>query len=314
MTQQSVESVEQMLREELGRGDVLIATAGPILRHLLANDDLGFFNDEVVARVRGMLSHVAMQLLFVQASAIGAPDHAEYAAERQEELVLALFEDSAFITHAHALTLEAQTAERLRARGGIDSVLTPLVQELAASKESEMATLAMAVLAAQARFVQHHRRMELPLGELPGDLFHRARVVLRSQGEATADEYAEVERRLRERYDEGLARIGLLTKLIVAMDQKATRALSIDHAGLAIFATALAMASGQERDLAVLSFADRQFARLALALRAAGLKQQAVEEHFLYLHPQVTLPDGFDMMRPDRAAALLGASHPGAAF
>ena len=64
----------------------------------------------------------------------------------------------------------------------------------------------------------------------------------------------------------------------------------------------------------MLSFADRQFARLALGLRAAGLKQQAVEEHFLYLHPQVALPDGFDTLRPDRAAALLASSRPEAAI
>jgi hypothetical protein len=60
----------------------------------------------------------------------------------------------------------------------------------------------------------------------------------------------------------------------------------------------------------VLSFADRQFARLALALRAAGLKQQAVEEQFLYLHPEISLPDGFDRLRADRAAALLAGSRP----
>ena len=64
----------------------------------------------------------------------------------------------------------------------------------------------------------------------------------------------------------------------------------------------------------MLSFADRQFARLALALRAAGLKQQAVEEQFLYLHPEIALPDGFDRLRADRAAALLAGSRPEAAF
>jgi hypothetical protein len=92
------------------------------------------------------------------------------------------------------------------------------------------------------------------------------------------------------------------------------KALAISHAGLPIFATALAMASHQERDLVVLSFADRQFARLALALRAAGLKQEHVEEQFLYLHPEIALPDGFETVRSDRAAALLAASHPEAAF
>jgi hypothetical protein len=313
MTEQTVEAVELLLRDELGRGDAMIATSRPILRHLLANEDHGLFSDEMIARIRGMMNHVASQLLFAQAAAAEAFDRAGYAADRQEDLAQALFEDTDFLAHAHALTLEAQLTERLQARSGIDAVLTPLVQELAAAREMDVAGLAMAVLAAQARFVQHHRRMELPLGELPGDLFHRALLLMRSQAgddEALAEQ---AERRLRDDYEEGAGRLGLLTRLVITMGQKATRALAIDHAGLAIFSTALAMASGQGRALTVLSFADRQFARLALALRAAGLKQQAVEEQFLYLHPEIALPDGFEALRADRAAALLAASRPEAA-
>jgi hypothetical protein len=314
MTEQTVESVETLLRDELERGDVVIATSRPILRHLLANEDHALFSDEMIARIRGMMNHVASQLLFAQAAAAGTLDRARYAADRQDELAQALFEDTDFLSHAHAITLEAQLAERLQARSGIDSVLSPLVQELAAAKEMDVAALAMTVLAAQARFMQHFRRMELPLGELPGDLFHRALVLLGSQAPEAGEAADEAERQLRETYDESAGRLGLLTRLVMAMGQRATRALAIDHAGLAIFSTALAMASSQERNLAVLSFADRQFARLALALRAAGLRQQAVEEQFLYLHPEITLPDGFDMLRTDRAAALLAGSRPEAAF
>ena len=313
MTEQTVDSVEQLLRDELGRGDAMIATSRPILRHLLANDDHALFSDEMIARVRGMMHHVARQLLFAQAAAGGTLDRAGYAAERQEELAQALFEDTAFLALAHALTLEAQLTDRLQRRSGIDAVLSPLVQELAAAREVDVAALAMALLAAQARFMQHHRRMELPLGELPGDLFHRALLLLRAPGEEADPAAAEAEGRLREAYDESAGRLGLLTRLVMAMGQKAIRALAIDHAGLAIFSTALAMASSQDRAIAVLSYADRQFARLALALRAAGLKQQAVEEQFLYLHPETALPDGFDMLRADRAAALLAGSQPEAA-
>lgn len=313
MTERSLDPVEDILREELDRADAMIATARPILRHLVANDDQGLFNDEAVTRIRGMMTHVATQLLFVQAGVVEALDPAAYAAEREEDLVQALFEEGALLAHAHALTLEAQIAERLRARGGIDSVLTPLIQELAAAKEGETAALAIAVLAAQARFMQQQRRMELPLGELPGDLLHAALVLLRALG-GSDEQAVEVERRVRGSYDEGCSRLGLLTRLIMTLGPKATRALSIDHAGLALFATALALASGQERELTVLSFADRQFARLALGLRAAGLRQQAVEEHFLYLHPEVALPEGFDSLRPDRAAALLAGSRPEAAI
>jgi len=313
MTEQTVDSVEQVLREELVRGDAILASARPILRHLLANDDTALFSDEMIARIRGMMTHLASQLLFVQAEASGAEDRAEYVAERQDELAQMLFEDTEFLAHAHGRTIEAQLAERLQARSGIDSVLSPLVQELIAAKEGDMAALAMTVLAAQARFMQHHRRMELPLGELPGDLFHKALVLVRET--AGDDEVAEaVEQDLRAVYDESAGRLGLLARVVMAMGQKATRALAIDHAGVAIFATALAMASRQDRDLAVLSFVDRQFARLALSLRAAGLKQQAVEEQFLFLHPEVALPEGFDMLRADRALALLAGSQPEPAF
>lgn len=313
MTDQTVESVDELLREELERGDAILASARPILRHLLANDDRALFSDEMIARIRGMMTHVAGQLLFAEAAAAEAEDRADYVAERQDELAQALFEDTAFLAHAHALTLEAQLTERLQARSGIDSVLSPLVQELLAAKDEEMAALAMTVLASQARFMQHFRRMELPLGELPGDLFHQALVLLRDQAGDPADAAEVAERTLRETYDEAGGRLGLIARLVMAMGQKAVRALAIDHAGLAIFATALSMASGQKRDIAVLSFADRQFARLALALRAAGLRQQAVEEQFLFLHPDTTLPAGFDLIRADRAAEMLAASQPGAA-
>jgi hypothetical protein len=313
MTEQTVDSVEQVLREELVRGDAILASARPILRHLLANDDTALFSDEMIARIRGMMTHLASQLLFVQAEASGADDRAEYVAERQDELAQMLFEDTEFLAHAHGRTIEAQLAERLQARSGIDSVLSPLVQELIAATEGDMAALAMTALAAQARFMQHHRRMELPLSELPGDLFHKALVLVRET--AGDDEVAEaVEQDLRAVYDESAGRLGLLARVVMAMGQKATRALAIDHAGVAIFATALAMASRQDRDLAVLSFVDRQFARLALSLRAAGLKQQAVEEQFLFLHPEVALPEGFDMLRADRALALLAGSQPEPAF
>ena len=97
---------------------------------------------------------------------------------------------------------------------------------------------------------------------------------------------------------------------MVALGRKAPRALAIDHAGLSIFVTALAMASGRDRNLAILSFGENQPARLALALRAAGLEQDALEEQFLYLHPDIELPEHFDTLTAERAAQILGSSQP----
>ena len=81
-----------------------------------------------------------------------------------------------------------------------------------------------------------------------------------------------------------------------------------------MFLSALALASGQDRDMAVLATNEGQVARLALALRAAGLRGNSVDEQFVSLHPEIVLPDGFDALSADRAAALLARSavYPGA--
>jgi hypothetical protein len=304
----TLEAVETRLREDLARGDAVLSTAAPILRHLLVNEDQALFSDEVVARVRGMLADVAKQLLHAQAEAARIGELASFVAERETSLTERLAGEAALLAHVHALAIEARLALQLQARGNLDPVLCPLLQELAASPDETVAGSAMAVLAAQARFVQHHRRMALPLAELPGDLLHSALLALREEHGGAQEAAVAAERQVRETFDESRGRLGLLARLVMRLGKSAPRALDVGHAGLAIFATALAMASGQPRDPTVLSFSDRQFARLALALRSAGLKQPAVEAQFLYLHPAVALPEGFDMLIAERAATLLAAA------
>ena len=306
----TLESVETRLRDELARGNAMASSATPILRHLVLNEDQALFSDEVVARVRGMLSEVARQLLHAQAEAARIGDRAAFVAEREAGLAEALADEPAFLAHLHALTLEGSLALTLQARSNVDPVLCPLLQDLVASRDDAVAGSAMAVLAAQARFIQHHRRMALPLGELPGDLFHAALLALRTTAGEREDAAVAAERALRDEFEEGRGRLALIARLVTRMDRTAPRALDLGHAGLAIFATALAMASGQARDSALLAFSDRQIGRLALAMRTAGLKQAAVEEQFLHLHPDVALPDGFDMLSADRAALLLAAAAP----
>jgi hypothetical protein len=306
---EAADTVERVLRDELVEGDRTIAAARPILRHLLASDDTGLFSDETIAHVRGLVLSVAEQLLFAQAAAAEARDRAAYVIARQDYLAHALCTDAAFLGHAHALTVEAQLTERLQEKSGIDAVLTPVVEELIASGDGEVAGLAMAVLAAQARFQQHWRRMELPLRELPGELFHRVLTVLREQARGDDASAAEgAERGLRDGYREGEGRLGLITQLVMGLGHWAPRTLAIEPAGLAIFASALALASGQERDRVVLSFSERQCTRLALALRAAGLAQPALLEQAFHLCPDVALPEGFESLRADRAVALLASS------
>lgn len=307
----AVASVEDDLRSELARSDTAIGSIGPVLRNLLANDDHSLFSDEIVARVRGMLGDLARQLLAVEAEEAGAEDPLAAAERHAPEVSASLIADTALLGHVHALALEWQLTERLQARNGLDAALSPLLQAHIASRDAGAAETAMATLAAQVRFLQHARRMELPLGELPGDLFHAALQVMRAHAGTSEPDAAErAVTRLRGDYDEGKSRLALIAKLVTGLGTTATMALAVDHAGAAIFLSALALASGQDRDLAVLSTNDRQLARLALAMRAAGLKREQAEAQFVFLHPEVSLPEGFDALRANAAAALLASASP----
>ena len=304
-------TVEAVLRDELVHGDALIGTIAPILRHLLANDEHSVFSDEVIARVRGMLEHVARQLLDARAAAAGLIERPEHGRDEIEELKSGFVAHAGFLSHVHALAMEWQLTDRLQARLALDPVLSPLLQALIASSASNVASKAMALLAAQARFVQTQRRMQLPLNELPGDILHAALIGLRTQaGESEEAQLhaSDAERTIRSQYDESRSRLGLLARIVSGMGGGASAALSVTHAGVAIFCTALSMASGQSRDMAVLSTNEGQLSRFALALRASGLRQDAVEEQLVSLHSEVSLPEGFEQLGPDRAAALLAHS------
>ena len=310
---QAENALENELRTELEQGDRVIATARPILRQLIANDDHSLFNDEVIARIRGMVRHSVRQMLHAVADVMPASvaeraKREEFVDDHSATVAAPLLDDAAFLFHAHTLVLEARLAERLQQRSGIDPVLSPLLQELAASSDPELAGQAMQVLAAQTRFMQHQRRMEWPLNELPADLFHKAILVLQTTTIAPADVLFAAQEKLRQEYDEGRRRVGQITRMIETMERKARRALALDHAGLAIFVTAMAVASEQDRELAVMALCDNQFARLALSLRAAGLEQREVEKQFVFLHPDVDLPSGFASLGGDSAARLLASS------
>ncbi len=301
--------VEAILREELAHGDVMLGTIGPILGHLIANHDHSLFSDEIVSRIRGMISGIAQQLLEIHATEVDDTDPHGFAVRNKDDLAEMIAGNPAFLTHCHGLAIECHVADRLKLRNAIDPVLSPLMQSLIASDDPDTAGLAMQVLTSQARFSQRQKRMQLPLSELPADLFHHALVSWRSFAEGLDSEIAgRIETRIRKDFDESNSRLGLLSRLIEGLGGGARAALSISHAGVALFLTALASASEQERDVVALSTNDRQLARLALALRSAGLNPKEVEEQFLYIHPDVSLPEGFAQLRVDRAQSILAAS------
>lgn len=305
VTTDHFESGESLLREELARGDMLLGSVTPILRHLLVSDDSSMFGDEIIARVRGMIGDVARQML--HEVALAGVAEADGSAAHADAVSAVLMRNPAFLAHIHALALEWQLTERLQARLSLDPVRSPLLQALIGSRDEATSGLAMKFLAAQARFCQSQRRMTVALGELPGDLLHGALIALRAvQGSDSGVDAAEAA--IRGRYSEGGSRLGLIARLVTGMGGGAIAALTVAHAGVAIFLSTLALASGQDRDLAALSVSESQIARLALALRAAGLKQQAVEEQLLSLHPQSALPRGMERLGADRAAAILAVS------
>lgn len=307
----SLDALEAILRDELEAANAALVTVSPVLRHLLACDANSVFSDEIVARVRGMAGDLARQLLDELHAATGATERCEHGPAEVAALSAAFVQSPAFLAHLHALALEFHLTERLQSRLSLDPVLPPLLQTLIASNDRTTAAQAMKLLAAQARFCQSARRMQLPLHELPGDLLHAALIAMRTLAgvEPDADARAIVaEAAVRTGHDESRSRLGLIARLISGLGGGITTALSITDAGAAMFLTALSMASGQDRDLCVLSTSEGQVARLALALRTAGLKPSTIEEQFLVLHPEIALPEGFDRLGSDRAAALLAAA------
>lgn len=303
--------MEYALRADLARGDAMIGSVAPILRHLLANEEHSLFGDDVIAAVRGMIRDLAGQLLEAVEARAGNGNTQDPA--RLARLVEDLVENTGLLTHIHALALETQLTNRLEARLSLDHVLSPLLQALIASSDPETAAAGMALLASQARFVQGQRRMQLPLAELPGDLLHAVLLTLRAQAVDDAEwqmNVAAADQAIRGSFDEGRSRLGLIARLIAGMGAGATAALAIGHAGTAIFLSALGIAAHQDRDMVALAVNESQCARLLLALRAAGLKAAAIEEQFAALHPELAMPEGCEMIGADQAAAILAQAAP----
>jgi hypothetical protein len=301
------------MRAELAHGDAMIGTIVPIMRHLLVSDDHSVFSEEIVARTRSMLEDVARQLLIARAEAEKASDPRALSHDHVADFMNALCADSNVLAHIHALAIEWQLTERLHGRLGLDPVISPLLQALIASPEPVVSSTGMALLASQTRFIQSQRRMQLALSELPADILHGALVALQRHFGADDDGALKAEKAMCESYDEGRSRLGLMARLVLGMGGHAHSALSIEHAGVSLFLTALSIATGQDRALATLSTNEGQVARLALALSSSGMKPATVEQQFVTLHPDIALPEGFDDLGADRAAAILshGTGYPG---
>ena len=302
------QSVVAGLRDGLASGDAVIAALAPSLRQLLENGENPLLGDEVVASVRGMASDVTRQLIEEWAKAAGKRGLVDSTDFAYAALAREIMQNPAMTGHLHALAVEWQLTRRLEIRHAVDPVLPLLLQRSLAASGNATATLAMQLLASQARFCQAQRRMQLPLGELPSDLLHGALLAMRTlAGSEADDQSASAGAAIRARIDERQSRIELLTLFVSGMAETVHAALSLTDAGAAIFLTALAHASGQVRDLTVLATDQSQHTRLALALRASGLNSQAAAEQLLALHPGAPVPGGLEELAPEAAAAILAS-------
>lgn len=299
-------AVEAILQDELAREVRAVTAVSPVLRHLLASDAQSLVSEAVLARVRGMVFDLAAQLSTAIAGRDPATGRGMADPETSGPLANRLLGDEALLALLHGLAIESLLAERFQQRHVIDPVLSPLLQELIASDDTAVASLAMNLLAAQSRFMQSQRRMELPLGELPAERFHALIAVAHHFGSAMGSSAAL--ERLQHSYDEAASRLGLLTRLVTAMRRGVMAALALDHAGLALFASALAQTTHQSRAEMVLACHEGQGARLALTLRAAGLGPSAIERQFLLIEPVARMPRALAALPAERADLLLRAN------
>lgn len=299
----AIPHVEGVLRNELARGDKALSGVAPVLAHLIAGSGFSLVSEAVVARLRGMLADIARQVLGAIAG-LAAP-----ADDEVDTFADYLATDSAILSHLYATAMEGQFTDRLDVRQSVDPVLGSMLQELIGSEQAATAELAMATMAAQSRFVQSQRRMELPISELPAELFdlvlRRSVSHLGEQGIAASPNAVQI---LKRKYDESATRVSLLGRLVTGLGGAARAALDLENSGLALFASALAILTKQPRELAILACHEQQGARLALCLRAAGLDEDQIERQFALIEPAERLPKGLADISPDRAQSILGHS------
>lgn len=284
---------EDRLLADLAQSGRDLGAIGPVLRHLVARPDTSLFGEEIVARTRGMVESLALRLL----RTVGEP-----AAETQlAGLVARLCDHERLLIHVHALALEGQVTQALGSRG-IDSTLPPLLQHRMASGHPEAAALAMGVLAAQTRFLRGQQRMELDFVELPAELLQD---VLRILSETAGADGFGVARAVQTGYDERRSRLALLAQVGLGLGDDFLVGLDPVRSGFALFATALSLVTGQDRDRVVEATARGHESRLGLMLAMAGLPPAAREAALLCLHPDAGPAGAWLEIDGHRAAELL---------
>ena len=282
-----------------------------ILSTLVGETDQSLYSDVVIAQVRGLLRDAASRILRLQAEATGDRGRDDFVAEHVDGLTRLFSTDPELIGYAQHLALEWVAAQRLLQRPGIDMALSPLLQELIGHSYPSVAAVAMAVLAAQTRFSQSQRRMELPLEELSAEALKAAIGCWRRyHGGDASDALIRAEHKLRAATDEASTRLSLLERLC-SMETRQTPAMfDVEQAGLGLFATALAFKTRQSRRVILCACLMRPKAGLALSLRAVGLRASDVERQCLVFEPDMAPLRGMESVGTREALQMLSQSNP----
>lgn len=293
---------DDALRELLALGERTRRNLPQQLRHRIGFADPSLFDDELVARTRGLLVHLTAQL------AGDRPHSFDTAAnlDGRDAVLRALFDQPALVAHCHGLALEHRLTRRLAKDADLDPLLPPVLQELIASPAEEISRLASAALAAQTRFLGNMERMQLPLRQLPSELLHVALAIGREQLGDTIVSDA-VEHAVRTSHDEGTTRLALLGRLANRTDHFQARGWQLEQGGVPLFLAGLSMATGQSHHDAVLLTTQSQMARLALTLRTLGCNPHAVNRNLYLLHDEIALPI-IAGIEPAAASAMLSGS------
>jgi hypothetical protein len=258
-------------RIALGIADRRLAAAGTVLECHVAIGPSRLLDDETVTRVRALAGDLAAQLVD------GDPALADAVRDM-------LVTNRAILVHLHALAIETRVTAILATRRSIDPVLPPLVRRRLdpAAVGHDVVTATTALLAAQTRLGQLLRRMRLPLGELPADLQHLAHAMADA---ARADhDFADAPPRSPV-LDDGYGRLALLRRVLAGLGDDMALALRIDDAGVPLFLSALALAAQHPREAVALACAEDHPIRLALLLRAAGLRRDEAAAQLAAIRP-----------------------------
>lgn len=295
---------EATLRELLAVGEQTRRSLPQQLRHRIGFADPSLFDDELIARTRGLLVHLTAQICGGRPSGSGSAEHLS----ARDAILRALFDHPAMLSHCHALALEYRLTRRLAEQAEVDPLLPPILQEMIASPNEKTSRLAAAVLAAQTRFLSNMERMQLPLRQLPGELLHDVFAIGRQWlGQPIIADA--VEQAVRTSYDEGATRVALLGRLVDMTEFPNAWGWQLGEAGVALFLAKLAVAAGSNLHEAALLTTQSQIARLALTLRALRCNPGAINRNLYTLHDEVALPL-IAGMEPDAASAMLvGSEH-----